>query len=254
MNKYYTKILLLIGISLVAFSCSKGEKKVVASYDNGKPFIVEYYKKHKGKDTKTYELHYYSNGKIRLEGKFKNNKKSGVWKYYFEDGTLFAQTDYTQMQEGSLWQVYLNKDSLLVDKNDKLLAIAFSDEQTPVSIRVKRNEGEVFLRFFNSFKLMERVNLKGNIPHGQAMSWFEDGNLNSIHFYYDGHQDSTYVVYAQNGQRILSGQYNKGIKIGKWEYYNENGKPLGYEIYDTDGNKLSSIDNQGLKYHTSPNK
>ena len=38
----------------------------------------------------------------------------------------------------------------------------------------------------------------------------------------------------------MSGQYNKGIKVGKWEYYLSDGSPSGIEIYDTDGTKLKS--------------
>ncbi len=240
-------------ISLIMFSCSKGEKKVVASYEDGKPFIVEYLKTKDGKKVKTYEEHFYNNGKLRLEGKFDNKNKSGIWKYYFEDGTLFAQADYSKNKNGEDWQILFDKDSVLINKSDKIIAIAFSNEGTPVSVRIKKDDKrEVFYRFFNSFKIMERVNLKGNIPQGEAMSWHENGNINSIHYYIDGMQDSTYTVYAENGQKIISGKFNKGNRIGKWEYFSSEGKPLGYEIYDIDGTKLSKQDNQGLTYSTTP--
>ena len=249
---YLKKVLFVCTILILSLSCSKGEKKIMATYDDGRPFIIEYTKEKNGKTIKTYEEHYYKNGKIRLEGRFNGEKRSGTWKFYYEDGTLFAQADFSKVKEGMLWRVYFNKDSLLVDDKDKLLNIAFSKEGTPVSITVKRGAREIFYRFFNSFRLMERVFLKGNIPQGEAISWHENGNVNSIHYYQDGLQDSTYVVYAESGQRILTGQYKRGIKIGKWEFFSSEGVPLGYEIYDMDGTQLSITDNQGLKYYTTP--
>ena len=247
-----SKIFCVCFLLIFFISCAKGDKKIVAKYDDGKPFIVEYVKNNGGKSVKTYEEHYYPNGKKRLEGKFSENRKDGIWKFYYENGSLFAKTDFTDSKEGNSWLVYLNKDSLLVDKDDELQSIGFSTEGVPVSIKVKRRGQEIFYRFFNSFGIMERVFLKGNIPQGEAMSWYEDGSINSIHYYIDGMQDSSYIVYSQSGSKILSGQYRKGIKVGKWEYFSSEGKPLGYEIYDTDGTKLASVDNQGLKYSTEP--
>ncbi len=246
------KILFLCGISLICFSCSKGDKKIVATYDDGKPFIVQYVKTKDGKEIKTYEEHYYENGHLRLEGKLENDRRSGVWKFYFDDGNLFAQADFSNTKEGKQWEIHYDKDSLLVKKTDQLLSIALSNEGTPVSLRIKRDKSEIFYRFFNSFKPMERVSLKGNIPQGEAMSWYENGNINSIHYYVDGMQDSTYVVYAESGSKIVSGQFKKGVKVGKWEYFSSEGRPLGYDIFDVDGTKLIKEDNQGLKYSTKP--
>ncbi|MBR1774032.1 MAG: hypothetical protein IJ759_00750 [Bacteroidales bacterium] len=246
------KIAFIVGIALIMFSCSKGEKKVLSAYEDGKPYIVVYVKNQDGKEIRTYEEHFYNNGKTRVKGSYSKGEKNGTWKYYFEDGTLFAQTDYSNSKEGEKWQVYFDKDSLLVNKTDQLLNIAFSPEGTPVSMRIKNSKNEVFLRFFESFKLMERVSLKGNVPQGEAMSWYENGNINSIHFYTDGLQDSSYTVYAESGQKILSGTYKKGTKVGKWEYFSSDGKPLGYEIFDIDGTRLSFQDNQGLRYSTTP--
>lgn len=239
-------LLSLILVSLLA-SCSKGEKKIISKYDDGTPFVVQYFKTIKGAKTKVYEEHYYPNGKKRLQGAFKNDKKSGKWVFFFEDGSSFAQADFTKSINGDHWQFRFSKDSVLVNKNDAITSIAFSNEQTPVSVKVKRGKGEIFYRFFNSFKIMMRVPLKGNIPNGEAMSWFENGNINSILYYKDGMQDSTYTVYADNGQKIQFGHYNQGIRVGKWEYYSSNGSPLGIEVYDVDGTLLVPREDPNIK-------
>lgn len=248
MNKI-SKILMFAVIALVCISCSKGRKVIVSTYDNGKPCLVYYMKKINGVDTKVYEQRYYPNDQLRSEGKCKGDKRLGTWKFYFKNGDLFAKTDFTNKKEGESWEVWRNKNEKIVDKKDKLRTIAFSNEGTLVSIKIeKNNDNEIFYRFFNSFNLFEKWNLKGNIPNGEAISWFENGNINSIHHYKYGLQDNTYIVYAENGQKIISGQYNKGVKVGKWEYFNSNGQVSGSEIYDANGVRLTQKQDNNLIY------
>ena len=249
------KVLIIAAVSVVfAGACSRTEKQIVSKYDNSQPSVVYYLKTVNGKKTKVRQENFYPNGKKRMEGNFSQDKPTGVWKYYFEDGSEFARADFSSRKEGSQWQIHFDKDSLLVNKNDSLIAIAFSSEGTPVSIRIKRNQEEVFFRFFNSFKIMQRVNLKGNIPNGESMSWFENGNINSWHYYKQGFQDSTYTVFAENGQKIISGHYTNGKKTGKWEYFSSSGQPLGTEVYDVDGTLLIPLQNNDLKYFRSESK
>lgn len=204
-------------------------------------------KKIDGKEVKVYEEHYYPDGKKRCYGACKDDKRTGIWKFNYEDGTLFAQADFTNRREGQSWQIKYNKDSLLVDKQDTIVKIAFADEGTPVYLTVRHQGQETFYRFFNSFKLMKKVSLKGNIPNGEAISWFENGKINSIHYYKDGYQDSTYTVYAENGQEIISGQYLMDKKVGKWQYHSSTGADLGIEVYDVDGTKLISRKDEGIQ-------
>lgn len=246
--KKITKILTLIMLVLICFSCSKGKKVIIGRFDNGKPSIIYYMKTINGKETKVYEEKYYPNDQLRSEGKCMGEKRLGVWKFYFDNGDLFAKADFSNSRDGSNWEIWKNKKERLVNQKDSIISLALSNEGTPVSIKVKQNGQEIFYRFFNSFKLMERWYLKGNIPQGEAMSWFEDGEINSIHYYKDGLQDSTYVVYSDSGQKIISGQYHKGLKVGKWEYFNSNGQPSGIEIYDVDGKQLIQREDTNVVY------
>ncbi|MBQ9253360.1 MAG: hypothetical protein IJ180_01140 [Bacteroidales bacterium] len=246
--KQLTIIVIMILSTVFLSSCSKGEKRIVSKFSNDKPAIVHYIKNGK----KVFEERFYPNGQMRSEGKWDGKNRTGVWKYYFDDGVVFAKVDFTDMKDGKDWQIWQGKNNKLVDKNDVINSMAFSNEGTLVTINIKKGDGEVFYRFFNSFKLMERVYLKGNIPQGESMTWWENGNINSEAFYKDGMQDSTYTVYAENGQKIILGHYTKGVKTGKWEYFAQNGQPQGIEIYDMDGTKLKDDKNDGLIYHRKP--
>lgn len=247
-SQYLTRIFVLALAIVCLYSCSKGEKHIVTKFSDGKPAIIHYIKN----GQKVFEERYYPNGQMRSEGKWDGKQRSGEWKFYFDDGVLFAKADFTNKKEGSNWQIWQGKDNQIIGKKDSIISMAFSNEGTIVTLSVKRGNGEVFYRFFNSFHLMEKVNLKGNIPQGQAMTWFENGAINSETYYKDGIKDSIYVVYAESGQKIVSGQYKKGTKVGKWEFYSSNGKPQGMEIYDMDGTILKENTNSGLIYHHQP--
>lgn len=228
-------------------SCSKGEKKIEKKFSNGEPEIVAYYKQNK----KVYEEHFYENGKLRSEGDFNGKVRSGQWTFYFDDGKVFAKADFSKKKEGESWQIYKHEGDKLIGKSDKITAMSFSPEGTLVDITIKDpkdNKKEIYYRFFNSFKLRMQITLVGNMYQGQALSWHENGKINSEVFYVDGLEDSTYISYADNGQTMEKGQYKKGVKVGKWEHFNSEGKPLGVEIYDKDGTLLRETNTQGLRF------
>ena len=224
--------------TVILFSCSKGEEEIISTYDNKTPRLVFYTKNIEGKKTLVYQRMFYPSGKVRFEGEIKNDQKYGEWKYFFESGKLFAKTDFTLNKAGELWEVFTENKEPLVLKTDTLITAALTSDHELVSINVRRqNIGQMY-RFYESFKVREKWVMKGNILNGQSTAYFENGNIQSIHHYVDGLQDSSYVVFSDNGSKLYSGQYNKGIKIGKWDFYNPDGTLLRSEMYDNNGNKL----------------
>lgn len=244
MKRVKTYALCLLACVLF-LACSKGEKKVLSSYDNGQEKVVAYYKDGK----KVYQEVYYENGKLRSEGDFDDSVRTGKWCFYFEDGKTFAKADFSKEMRGEQWQVYKDDGEKIVNPKDTITDMAFSPEGTLVSVAVKvKGNEKITYRFFNSFHLMTLVHLKGNVPQGKALSWHENGQLNSEVYYLDGMKDSTYVVYSESGQKMISGQYDKDVKIGKWEFFDSQGSPLGIEIYDKDGTILKENENTGLRF------
>lgn len=252
MKKIRLYIIFVLSI-LVLFSCSKGEKRIIKKFANGEPELVAYYKEGK----KVYQERYYENGKKRSEGDYNDSVRSGQWSFYFDSGKVFAKADFSKKKEGEKWRIYKDDGEELIGETDKITAMSFSPEGTLVDITIKNpedNKKEIYYRFFNSFKLRMQVNLAGNMYQGQALSWHENGKLNSELYYKDGLEDSIYVSYADNGQTMERGEYKKGKKVGKWEHFNSEGKPLGIEIYDRDGTLLRETNTQGLRFSHRNNK
>ena len=83
----------LISLSLTIVAC--GSKKVVEStYDNGNPNVVHYYKKVKGEKVLAREEIFYEKGSKKMAGAFTENQRDGVWKAWYEDGTLWSEGVY----------------------------------------------------------------------------------------------------------------------------------------------------------------
>ena len=228
--------ILLFAMLCVLYSCS--EKAVVEKYDSGKAKLVAVMKKKDGVKVKVGEERLYENGKTRHKGKVVSDKRTGIWKFYFENGKLFSKADFTNSPIGENWSVYDTAGTEIVNGKDKVLEVHFASDGGLCDIKVKRGSGEVFYKFFESFKPCIISNMKGNIPNGETTSWFENGKLNSFYYYKDGIQDSSYKVYTETGGLLLSGQYKMGVKVGKWEYFLSDGTPAGIEIYDVDGTLL----------------
>ena len=60
--------------------------------------------------------------------------------------------------------------------------------------------------------------------------------------------ETTYILYYENGTTQIKGNYKLDSKVGKWEYFKADGTPDGEEIYGEEGSLLKPRDT-GLKYY-----
>src|SRR5574344_2995008 len=90
-----SKTIILFLVAIIVVSCSKGHKEIISYYKNGNPKLVYFTKMQDGIKTKVYEKMYYENGKLCYKGGCINNEKTGVWKFYYDNGKKFGQWDYT---------------------------------------------------------------------------------------------------------------------------------------------------------------
>ncbi|MFA6199790.1 MAG: hypothetical protein WC679_05230 [Bacteroidales bacterium] len=242
-----SKVIILSLIIVLSFSCSKGSKEIISSYENGNPKLVYYTKTEKGIKKKVSEQMFYENGKIRYEGNFQHNERTGKWSYNFEDGTKFATCNYTKSKSGFDWEIYKADKTKLVNSKDKISGITFYTDGCLARIMIKNEKQEKEYRFFPSFNLMEDRTMKGNVLNGQTLSFYENGHINSSNYFKNGIQDGTYILYYENGSQQIKGNYRQDNRVGKWEYFKQDGSPDGEEIYGEDGSIIKQRAT-GLKY------
>lgn len=127
----YKNILILLLLTLFLFGCR--EKVVEETYPNGKPKIVNIYKKIKGERVKVEGTRFYDDGKKEVTGKFDpEGKKDGHWTYWYKDGKVWSECDFQSGKKSGMSTVYFDNGQKRYEgmyENDKQIGIwRFWDE------------------------------------------------------------------------------------------------------------------------------
>lgn len=172
---------------------------------------------------------YFMNGKLKDEGKYDKGLKVGEWKYYFSDGKKFESGKYANGKQTGPWMWYYDDGNIRRESN-------FS----------KGQEDGDFIEYNDSGKVITKGQYDDGLKEG---TWvYQLGNFKSIGKYNDDMQDSTWteyyidnggirftgkfsqdrpdgehIWYYPDGKKELEGEYNLGLKEGKWKYYGEDG-------------------------------
>jgi antitoxin component YwqK of YwqJK toxin-antitoxin module len=99
MNKVPGVLLLSLFIFI---SCSREKRVVEESYPDGSPKRVCIYKGRGENRQMIRETAYYSNGKLRMDGTYKNNKRDGKWTYWFENGLIWSEGFFAEGKNDSI--------------------------------------------------------------------------------------------------------------------------------------------------------
>lgn len=110
-----------------------------------------------------------------------------------------------------------------------------TSEQGPVLIPVKE--------FYDSnWKLTEdlyaaeyyRIGQQDSLGkwQGKVRDYYKDGSIQMKGFYEDGLKNGVFLYYSRDSTYEAAGVYNQEIKIGKWEYFHDNGKKHRKIFYD----------------------
>jgi len=201
-------------------------------------------------------------GNIRVSGLYKGEKRTGVWKYYY-DNKLFREKIYD-----------INGEiiSELQFSNSKIVRI------TPY--RNSKKHGQE-IRFNRDGTVKSITNYKYGNLNGIKIIFDSNGNIedelmyidsrkNSIlkskneAYYINGFLNGHFVTYHNTGEKYLEGEIWNGYRIGEWYKYNKDGtfrkmyymtnksdlmnlwyssQPILTEIYDKEGVLIKSWKN-----------
>ena len=85
--------------------------------------------------------------------------------------------------------------------------------------------------------------IKTNVTH------YSSGKMKEVYHLLDGREHGEVIFYFENGLIKEKGNYNYGIKNGKWVSWNEDGKKIGEVFFDSKGmkdGKWKIWDNEGV--------
>lgn len=85
--------LIFLCTGLLFFSCSREMEKVEESYPDGKPKMISYYKEG-DPAKKTSETGFYEDGKEKIKGAVKEDKRNGKWTFWYPNGKKWSECEY----------------------------------------------------------------------------------------------------------------------------------------------------------------
>ena len=163
---------------------------------------------------------FYANGQKRYEGRFKNGKCQGEFKYYDEQGNLKATNTFDKSGDKALHKLY--------DPNGTLIATGYYLNQ--------KKEGE--WRYFskdNGQLILVEDNKNGKVD-GKSMVYYETGVLMMERQFVNDVQEGHAKIYYPSGALKEEGDYLHGSKTGIWKAFNEDGDVISSENFSAPSN------------------
>lgn len=182
----------------------------------------------------------YLSGVIKYEGQFRNDKPYGIFKHYYEDAQLKANTTfsddgiiahtksfhengqpladgkYINQKRDSTWNFYSDIDGSLVSVENYKIGTLY---------------GLNILYYPGQDQVAEITEYISGKKEGPYLKYFPDGKIMIEGNYSNNQLDGKYTVYYDDGTIEIDGKYLNGIKEGNWDYYDEEGKTISEEDY-----------------------
>ncbi|MEX1133101.1 MAG: toxin-antitoxin system YwqK family antitoxin [Flavobacteriales bacterium] len=170
------------------------------------------------------------NGKLRYQGRFKDDKPMGEFKHFDEEGRLtsiqlhagdgkvsraqhfhpngktMAKGKYVQQVKDSTWNYF--------DTEGQLRKVERYDSG--------RLHGPQEVYYPNG-TLAEKDNYANGKLHGESQSWFDNGNVKTLATYMNGEPEGNMVFYFPTGKKEIEGKLVNGDRDGAWYYFNADG-------------------------------
>lgn len=155
---------------------------------------------------------YHANNSLKAEGIISKNKLNGLWKSYDENGNIISSVNYKNGEvDGIAYFYYPNETSSVKSK------ITFEED---IIIGI-------YQEFYQNGVNKATITYKKGKPNGDA------------EFFYD------------SGLLMISGQFENGLKSGKWKHFTETG-----EVYDKEkwkNGKMEKAEGLDLQQNQSEN-
>ncbi|PIP54157.1 MAG: hypothetical protein COX07_06850 [Bacteroidetes bacterium CG23_combo_of_CG06-09_8_20_14_all_32_9] len=168
--------------------------------------------------------YYYESGEIKARGVFKDNLKTGEWIFYYEDGKIEQRGKYNNDKPTGLWTwFYTNGNKWREENMEKGLEQGSFTEYNKDGIVILKGEyadGErEGLWIYHNGDITEEGSYQNGMQNGLWKSWFLNGKINYEVKYVQGVPDGKYKLYYDNGYLRKQGYYSMGSREKNWNKY-----------------------------------
>lgn len=220
--------------AMLLASCNRIHNEVVSSYPNGQAKLVYQIKGRKDAKQRVGEKMYYEDGQLRWEKHFKDDSPNGTWRYFYGNGKLFAQADFSKNhQYGSHWEFNTAKGKALREGTyDSITVTAFTPEMFPTTLAYHKKDTIWAYEFYEDISLRATGQLVGTHRNGKWIFYYPSGVTQADAIYADGVENGMHNAYRENGVPYYRGAYINGERAGVWEFYDQTGNMCGTKDFD----------------------
>ena len=224
-----------IGVALLLVSCDRSYDKVVATWPDGSPHIVQTMKGKEDKAVKIGETRYYENGQKQCEKHYtgEGSRPDGDWSFYYMDGQLFACATFApRTPTGSNWKFYTPEGNDYDSEGlDSIRVAELGEGETPATVFFYHGDNTVLRQFYSIGTLRAEGSLRKGVKEGVWKFFFSNGAPQVEATFVNGREEGTYIVYHENGTPFYRGMYHEGKRTGTWEVYDKNAELVGKQEY-----------------------
>jgi len=179
---------------------------------------------------------FWENGKIKLEGTYRNDKKNGYFKEYSDKGDLISISKYIDD--------IIQPDAVEIQKLE--IEKEYYADGTVKATRLYRNgilEG-ISIEFSQEGIILKAIEYRSGLIAGEGLvlqdgsrtgpwkEYYPGGSLKAEGTYDNGNKTGPWKYYHVNGKIEQTGTYNKvGKPEGTWRWYYDTGQLLREENY-----------------------
>jgi antitoxin component YwqK of YwqJK toxin-antitoxin module len=189
-------------------------------------------------------------GVVIYEGTFKDDKPTGLFKYYTDDGKLKAQMIFSDNGTVSRAKLYNPSGALMaqgkyVNEKKDSVWVYYADKGWKINeetyVNGKKNGKSK--SFFEDASVSGEITWKDDVKHGPCLEFYGDNTPKLVATYVNGQFHGKATYYYPGKLISAEGNYKNGVKEGVWKHYLQNGMPECQLVYK-DGKVIKSqVDN-----------
>jgi antitoxin component YwqK of YwqJK toxin-antitoxin module len=195
-------------------------------------------------------IKYDENKKKMYEGTFENNIPVGLFIYYYDTGTPWSKTVFSQNGKVARTKMYdaggnlIGEGKYVSEKKDSLWKFYGGEEFKLVSEEtysngIKNGPSKVY---YSNGQVSEDKTWKNGKLEGPCKKYFESGTIKYMGQYTADKLEGKVTYYHPNGKVDAQGVYKNDLKEGVWTYYKDDGITVKRKDTYLNGRMIESTD------------
>jgi len=182
---------------------------------------------------------FYPDGKVRAEGSYNDNRRTGIWKFNSAAGKMEQTGSYNNGRPDGLWKWYYENGAILREEEYfQGLRDGLYTEYSPTGDIIaqgeytdgERNGDWKFRTGDNSEEGKYIIGLKD----GLWKSYYANGKLKFKGSFSQGNPDGQHLYYYESGRLKEEQNYRIGLRQKTWKKFDEEGVPTLQITYKDD--------------------